>query len=329
MQYSCHYDQKKFKDRIIFICKKHARTNQNLSTITVIIIFAIIMGLAIGLVSIKQVVAPVSKVIAAIIKIAEGDLTEHIEVKTKDELGNLGRTVNAMIVKLGKAVSASIKISNGLADASFRHAASMQETSSSLEEISSIIRQNAHNAKLADNMMEESSQLLIKTRNSITDLKKSMENITVASDKIYDIIKNIESIAFQTNLLALNASVEAAHAGQAGAGFAVVADEVRTLAMKTSEAAINTEDIIESTVKTVRDGAKMVSRTYEVFFEASATFTKVKKLVGNISVASTDQALGVENINTAVSDMDKITQQNAGRAENLKAAMSIFKTNPK
>ncbi|MCP4352555.1 MAG: HAMP domain-containing protein [Desulfobacterales bacterium] len=297
--------------------------------ITGIIIFAIIMGFAIGLVSAKQIVAPVLKIIAAIIKIAEGDLTEHIEVKTRDELGHLGRTVNAMIIKLGKAVSSSIKISNGLADASFQHAASMEETSSSLEEISSIIRQNADNAKLANNMMEESGQLLIQTRDSINDLKRYMEDIAITSDNVYYIIKNIESIAFQTKLLALNASVEAAHAGQAGVGFAVVADEVKNLAMKTSEAAMDTENLIEDTVKMLRDGAKMVKKTYEVFFDASATFTKVKRLVRNISVASEEQALGVENINTAVLHMDKVTQQNAERAENLKAAMSIFKTNPK
>ncbi|MCU0583737.1 MAG: methyl-accepting chemotaxis protein, partial [Syntrophales bacterium] len=140
----------------------------------------------------------------------------------------------------------------------------------------------------------------------MTELTQSMEDISKASDETSKIIKTIDEIAFQTNLLALNAAVEAARAGEAGAGFAVVANEVRNLAMRAAEAAKNTSVLIEGTVKKVREGSELVERTGGAFAEVSRSAAKVADLVAEIAAASSEQAQGIDQINKAVAEMDKV-----------------------
>jgi methyl-accepting chemotaxis protein len=155
---------------------------------------------------------------------------------------------------------------------------------------------------------------------SMKDLTTSMGEITRASEETGKIIKTIDEIAFQTNLLALNAAVEAARAGEAGAGFAVVADEVRNLAMRAAEAAKNTSGLIEGTVKKIRQGSEIVSKTNGEFGKVSEGAKKVKELVAEIAAASQEQAQGVEQINKAVAEMDKVVQRNAASAEESASA---------
>jgi methyl-accepting chemotaxis protein len=143
----------------------------------------------------------------------------------------------------------------------------------------------------------------------------SMKDISEASEETQKIVKTIDEIAFQTNLLALNAAVEAARAGEAGAGFAVVADEVRNLAMRAADAAKNTSGMIEGTVKKIKDGSDLVTTTNEAFTEVATSASKVGELVGEIAAASNEQAQGIEQVNRAVAEMDKVTQQNAANAE--------------
>jgi methyl-accepting chemotaxis protein len=210
--------------------------------------------------------------------------------------------------------------SQSLAEGASEQAASIEETSSSMEEMSSMTKQNAGNARQADGLMKEVSDLGTRANNSMEQLTESMVEIQVASEETSKIIKTIDEIAFQTNLLALNAAVEAARAGEAGAGFAVVADEVRNLAMRAAEAARNTAELIEGTVKKVHDGSGYVTQTSEAFVQLNESAVKVGELVGEIAAASDEQAQGIEQINRAVSEMDKVVQQVAANAEESASA---------
>ena len=210
--------------------------------------------------------------------------------------------------------------SQSLAEGSSEQAASIEETSASLEEMSSMTKQNADNASQADSLMNEANQVVNEANESMGQLNTSMEEISKASEETSKIIKTIDEIAFQTNLLALNAAVEAARAGEAGAGFAVVADEVRNLAMRAADAAKDTAELIEGTVKKVNQGTDLVSTTNEAFSKVADSSTKVGELVSEIAAASNEQAQGIEQVNTAVTEMDRVTQSNAATAEESASA---------
>jgi methyl-accepting chemotaxis protein len=240
---------------------------------------------------------------------------------------SITRDLNQVISGLTEAsdqVSSAAKevssASQSLAEGSSQQAASVEETSSSLEEMSSMTKQNASNAGQADSLMRQANQVVNKANVSMSQLTTSMQEISKASEETSKIIKTIDEIAFQTNLLALNAAVEAARAGEVGAGFAVVADEVRNLAMRAADAAKNTAALIEGTVKKVLDGTALVRTTNDAFKEVASSTAKVGELVGEIAAASTEQSQGIEQVNIAVTEMDKVTQQNAATAEESASA---------
>lgn len=210
--------------------------------------------------------------------------------------------------------------SQSLAEGASEQAASVEETSSALEEMSSMTRQNAGNAGQAAQLMKDVHQIVARADDSMGRLAVSMQDITNASEETQKIVKTIDEIAFQTNLLALNAAVEAARAGEAGAGFAVVAEEVRNLAMRAADAAKNTANLIDETVKTIRTGSELTQTTNSEFAKVSSSISKMGDLVGEISGASEEQAQGIEQINRAVSEMDKVIQHNAANAEESASA---------
>lgn len=172
--------------------------------------------------------------------------------------------------------------SQQMAEGGSEQAASLEETSSSLEEMSTMTKQNADNATQADGLMKNANDVVGQANTSMTQLTHSMEEISSASEETSKIIKTIDEIAFQTNLLALNAAVEAARAGEAGAGFAVVADEVRNLAMRAAEAAKNTANLIDGTLKKVNDGSELVIQTNGAFARVAESTAKVGELVSTL-----------------------------------------------
>ena len=210
--------------------------------------------------------------------------------------------------------------SQNLAEGTSQQAATIEETSSSLEEISSMTRQNAQAANDANRLMQETSKVVSLASDSMNQLTSSMVEISQASEETQKIIKTIDEIAFQTNLLALNAAVEAARAGEAGAGFAVVADEVRNLAMRAADAARNTANLIEGTVKKIKDGSEVVGKTSSEFSRVAVSAAKMSELVGEIAAASQEQAQGIEQIGRGVTEMDRVVQQNAASAEEAASA---------
>lgn len=212
--------------------------------------------------------------------------------------------------------------SNTLAEGATENAASLEETSAALEELSSMSRRNADNSIEANSLMLQASDAVQKADSSMVNVIHAMEEISISGNEIGKIIKTIDEIAFQTNLLALNAAVEAARAGEAGAGFAVVADEVRNLAIRSADAAKNTSDLIASTISNISSGTTMVNSTAENFKIVGEHSAKVAELLSEISEASKEQAQGISQITTAMTEMDKVTQSNAASAEESASAAS-------
>ncbi len=232
-------------------------------------------------------------------------------------VGRLHTIINGLSEASGQVNSAAGSISSAsqeLADGATSQAASLEETSSALEQMASMTRLNADNATKTNETTIANNKAIADGAQAVDNMSQAMDAIKDSSEKIGNIVKTIEDIAFQTNLLALNAAVEAARAGEAGKGFAVVADEVRNLAQRSAQAARDTTELIHSTVERVQTGALLADELGKSFKEIEDGSATVGRLVSEITSATNEQAQGVDQVNTAVAQMDRVTQQNAATA---------------
>jgi len=233
----------------------------------------------------------------------------------------IAQGLNSGTDQVTAAASQISAASQTLAEGASEQAAGLEETSSSIEEMSSMTRRNADNAQQANLMMTNEASSNFKVINEkMAVMEKAMRETMAAGEETAKIVKTIDEIAFQTNLLALNAAVEAARAGEAGAGFAVVADEVRNLALRATQAAKNTQDLIGNSRNKLKEADQTYQQISEVMAKNGQIAQKVAELISEIAAASQEQAQGIEQINKAVSEMDKVVQQNAANAEESSSA---------
>jgi methyl-accepting chemotaxis protein len=279
--------------------------------------------------TLDAVVNPIKDTIGVLDRVAAKDLAARVtgdykgdHAKIKDALNktvqNLDDALSQVAMGTEQITSAAGQISNGsqaLAQASSEQASSLQEVSSSLQEMASMTNQNAANAKEAKSLSDAARLTADKGTESMRSLSEAMSRIKSSSDETAKIVKTIDEIAFQTNLLALNAAVEAARAGDAGKGFAVVAEEVRNLAMRSAEAAKNTANMIEESVKNADAGVSINEHVLKNLTEITDQVRKVTEVMSEIAVASDQQSTGIDQITVAVDQLNQVTQQNAANSE--------------
>jgi methyl-accepting chemotaxis protein len=301
-------------------------------------IIASILAALIALWQAHNITRPLREAVDLAKRVALGDLTVQVLVKSKDETGELMSALKDMNEALVRIVSevrsgtdtiatASAEIASGNQDLSSRteqQASSLEETASSIEELTSTVKQNADNARQANQLASSASDVAIKGGMVVSQVVDTMGSINESAKKIVDIIAVIDGIAFQTNILALNAAVEAARAGEQGRGFAVVASEVRNLAQRSANAAKEIKTLIGDSVEKVEAGSRLVDQAGNTMDEVVTSVKRVSDIISEIAAASDEQRAGIEQVNQAITQMDHVTQQNAALVEEAAAAAAAM-----
>ena len=295
---------------------------------------AVLLGAFVAWIITRSITHPINAAVSVAETVASGDLSSHIVVNSSDETGRLLGALKAMNTSLLGVVAqvrhgtdaistASSEIAAGNLDLSSRteeQASSLEETASAMEELTSTVKQNADNARQANQLAKSASEVAVRGGSIVSQVVDTMGTINESSKKIVDIIGVIDGIAFQTNILALNAAVEAARAGEQGRGFAVVATEVRNLAHRSASAAKEIKELIAASVANVDTGSRLVNEAGQTMGDIVDSIVRVTDIMGEITSATHEQTIGIEQINMAIAQMDEVTQQNAALVEEAAAA---------
>ncbi|HEX8786428.1 MAG TPA: methyl-accepting chemotaxis protein, partial [Telluria sp.] len=295
---------------------------------------ACLASLVLGVLITRRVTTSVAQAASLARRVADGDLSAEIQIDSQDETGQMLGALKDMNEALRKIVgtvsggtqaisSAASQIASASADLSSRtehQASALEQTASSMEELNSTVQHNAANARQANQLADSASDVASRGGDMVAELVRSMGLIETSSKKIVEIIGVIDGIAFQTNILALNAAVEAARAGEQGRGFAVVAGEVRNLAQRSAAAAREIKGLIDESVRAVSLGNQRVDDTRELMQHVVESVRDVGTMLKEITAASTEQEAGIGQVNTAISEMDGVTQQNASMVEEAASA---------
>jgi methyl-accepting chemotaxis protein len=287
----------------------------------------------------RGVTRPLGRAVAVAERIAEGDLTSEVRAERDDETGRLLQAIASMQDRLSALVghirlaadaieTASSEVASGNQDLSQRTeqaASNLQQTASSMEQLTGTVKQSAEAARQANQLASSAAEVAARGGSVVSDVVTTMDQITHSSKKIADIIGVIDGIAFQTNILALNAAVEAARAGEQGRGFAVVAGEVRSLAGRSAEAAKEIKSLIGASVERVETGSRLVAAAGATMKEIVGSVQRVSDIIAAITASSAEQSEGIGQVNTAVTQLDQMTQQNAALVEEGAAAAESLK----
>jgi methyl-accepting chemotaxis protein len=300
----------------------------------------VLMALLLGGGIARMISRPLATSVDVLEAVAAGDLTRRLDFDTEDEVGRLATALNGAVDGMrnalrevrraaDQAATASQEMSAAsqtLSSGAQEQASSLEETAASLEEITGTVKQNADNARQANQLAVGSRDVAEKGGRVVAEAVEAMSEINASSRKIAAIITTIDEIAFQTNLLALNAAVEAARAGEQGRGFAVVAAEVRNLAQRSATAAKEIKGLIEDSVQKVEGGSELVNKSGETLSEIVGSVKRVTDIIAEIAAASSEQTTGIDQVNKAVSQMDQVTQANAAQTEELSSTAQALAT---
>jgi methyl-accepting chemotaxis protein len=306
----------------------------------VLTLIGVVLGVMWGLVIARSITRPLARLVTVADGVGRGDLSMEIDTAGQDEVAQLQRSLQRMVLHLRKVVhsvrlgvdsvaTASAQIATGNQDLSNRteqQASNLQQTAASMEEMTAAVQRNDDHAKQADRLAAAASEVASKGGEVVGHVVVTMDEISSNSRKVAEIINVIDGIAFQTNILALNAAVEAARAGEQGRGFAVVAGEVRNLAQRSAQAAREIKSLIGMSAAKVEDGSRLVAEAGATMAEIVAQVKRVSDLISEITAATMEQSGGIMQVNQAVTQLDQMTQQNAALVEESTAAAESLKS---